>query len=87
MSKTFFDDCRLSSAAIKHLTGLGNLRFLSLRGTEVGDAGMEYVAALDKLENLYLDGTRVTDTGMRYVGRSVVGAAATRRSGAGEARR
>ena len=47
---------------------LDDLRFLSLAGTGITDAGLEHVKALTGLRELHLDGTAVTDDGMELVG-------------------
>jgi CheY-like chemotaxis protein len=43
---------------------LGDLRFLSLAGTRITDAGLEHVRALTGLRELHLDGTAITDGGL-----------------------
>lgn len=46
-----------------------NLRFLSLAGTRITDAGLEHIKALKDLRELHLDGTSVTDDGLELIGR------------------
>ncbi len=48
---------------------LGNLRFLSLAGTRITDAGLEYITALKDLQELHLDGTAITDDGLKQLQR------------------
>ncbi len=46
------------------VTGLDQLRFLSLAETGITDAGLEHVARLTHLEELHLDNTHITDEGI-----------------------
>jgi signal transduction histidine kinase len=43
---------------------LDNLRFLSLAGTRVTDAGLAHVKRLKGLQELHLDGTAISDAGL-----------------------
>ncbi len=58
-------DAGVTSAGLKHLSGLKELTRLDLGWTrDVGDAGMPYVVKLKKLEFLGLGGTKVSDAGL-----------------------
>jgi DNA-binding response OmpR family regulator len=48
---------------------LDNLRFLSLAGTRIADAGLEHVKALKGLRELHLDRTAITDVGLELIGK------------------
>jgi len=62
---------RFNDLGTSHLSKLGNLRSLDLRGNmEAGDMTMEVIAALPKLTSLKHRSTAVTDVGMEYLARS-----------------
>ena len=46
---------------------LGNLRYLSLAGTKVTDAGLEHTKVLKDLQELHLDGTAISDDGLSRI--------------------
>jgi hypothetical protein len=58
---------RVTSAGLVHLSGLKNLKWLSLWNTPVDDDGLRHLAKLTKLQSLILDGTRVTDSGLKHL--------------------
>lgn len=49
------------------IEALGNLRFLSLSGTKITDAGLEHIKALKELQELHLDGTTITNDGLQFI--------------------
>ncbi len=49
------------------LTGRDDLRFLSLVGTKMTDAGMVHVGAIGGLETLLMRETKVTDEGLAHL--------------------
>ena len=57
-------DTQVTDEGLSRLTGLSNLRLLSLHGTRVTDSGMAHLAELPKLRLLDLAGTQVTDAGL-----------------------
>ena len=46
------------------IEALDDLRFLSLAGTKITDAGLEHIKALKDLQELHLDGTAITSHGL-----------------------
>ena len=58
---------RVTDSGLAHLTGLNELEWLHLGGTEVSDAGLAHLSALSKLALLDLTGTRVTDAGLEHL--------------------
>ena len=49
------------------LASLGDLRFLSLAETRVGDAGLVHLQSLTSLQELHLDHTEITDEGLKLL--------------------
>jgi hypothetical protein len=59
------DQCRIGDCGIANLTGLADLKELSLAGTKISDESLRVVARLVRLETLDLTRTNVTDAGLR----------------------
>jgi len=59
----------ITDTGLAHLRKLGQLRSLSLAGTEVTDAGLVHLHGLTHLQSLNLDGTKVTDAGVERLGK------------------
>ena len=53
--------------SLKSLAGLGEVRSLNLRDTQVTDAGMVHLAKLTQLRRLHLERTPVTDEGIAHL--------------------
>lgn len=61
----------VTDAGMLHVAGMTELRRLSLRGVDVGDAGIAHLyPLLPNLEQLNLDQTRVTDVGLGHLKRA-----------------
>lgn len=54
---------------IAHVSGLANLKSLSLRGTSVTDGGLAHLSRLTNLKYLNLDRTAITDNGLTHLTR------------------
>jgi hypothetical protein len=63
----FFESHRVSDEEFKELTGLENLRRISIEYSQVSDVGLAHVAQIQNLECLWLDGTRITDSGLTHL--------------------
>jgi hypothetical protein len=60
------DHRQVTEADLEHLTGLTQLKFVSLYNTPVTDPGLECLKGLTQLEFLSLCDTRVTDAGLAH---------------------
>lgn len=61
-------ETKITDRELGYLLGsLDNLRFLSLAGTRVTNAGLEHLLALKSLQELHLDYTQITDEGLSLV--------------------
>ncbi len=58
----------VTDEALKPLSALPQLQWLSLRGTQITDAGLEYLRPLRNLRWLWLSDTAVTDRGLTVLG-------------------
>jgi hypothetical protein len=54
---------------LRHLAGLGSLRYLHLHGAAITDAGLSHLTRLTALDQLHLPGAAITDAGVEHLAR------------------
>lgn len=57
----------LTDGGLGHLSGMRNLRSLSLNRTEITGRGFSYLTELNNLRSLWLNECRLTDDGLAYI--------------------
>ena len=55
---------KIGDSELVHLSGLTNLQYLHLQGTQITDAGLVHLKGMTNLEKLRLEDTQVTDAGV-----------------------
>jgi predicted negative regulator of RcsB-dependent stress response len=67
VSSVILDGPSINDAALAHLRGLAQLRWLSLTNTRITDAGLTHLRGLRELGSLELANTMVSDTGLAHL--------------------
>jgi hypothetical protein len=67
VTSVILDGPSINDAALAHLRGLAQLRWLSLTNTRISDAGLTHLRGLRELGSLELANTMVSDTGLAHL--------------------
>jgi hypothetical protein len=65
--RLMLDSTRVKGDCLADLADASDLRWLSLRGCPVTDAGLAHLPALPELELINLENTRITDAGLEHL--------------------
>jgi len=68
LDELYLDNTQISDQGLAHIAGL-KLRYLSLGGTSITDAGLENLGGMAQLQALDLGGTNITDAGLVQLGK------------------
>jgi hypothetical protein len=67
VTDVYLDECQVTDADLKILSGLRRLKNLSLERTQITDIGVSYISGLSQIQSLELGHTGVTDAGLIHV--------------------
>jgi hypothetical protein len=64
---TLYNRPRLTDACLQHISGLRDLRWLALNGTQITGTGLRYIKGLNRLEGFSADHAPITDEGLSHL--------------------
>jgi len=67
LERLFLKGTRISNRGLRELSGLTNLRYLSLARTKITDEGLAYLKSMPRLEMLELSDTDISDEGLKHL--------------------